>query len=266
MTTGIEKLRVMGHRLTSGLAGWLTYQQMSREILDYESSLRGPLDHLAAGNNYKAYKEFPLLRKDDQIGSSKKIDFAFYPRKVTKKSPGIILMETKYNKNGTYAGLITSDIKKMMAWDIPSLVINAKNRCTKLDSYIEEQKPYGMHRDALHERRVWQKFAEYPETTEILRCILFVWRGNNIFCDWKKENEAVQNQFTELFDRALPKGVRATRDSRQKLLLGKIPYKQVLNSKGSLRAAHTKTNAPYWCCTLFETPEWKNIKGSKPLI
>ncbi|MGY8607420.1 hypothetical protein ACTVH1_17280 [Gluconobacter cerinus] len=271
MTTGIHrKHRIIAHRMCTGVAGWLTYKQMSSHYIKAEHDLNGPLCKIAEGCGFKVFREFPVPKLTPGPGSPREIDYLSYRTQNSSSGPMILLMETKLIKKNSCSGNLADDALKMLSGSMPNILGEAEERIEGLHDKITRHRDQGMHHEYLSDRDKWNEIVRLPTDTPVVRCLFLVWRGDDVLTPLERQDSRIRRQLYGLLRRADPlKNGRtaneySVEDYRRFLMHTQEPYRPILNSKGSLRAAHTKTGARYWCCTLFETDKWKNIKASKP--
>lgn len=269
MTTGIHtKHRTIVHRMCTGVSGWLTYEQMSSHYIKAEHDLYGPLRKIAEGCGFKVFREFPLPKLMPGSGSPREIDYLFYRTQDSSSGPMILLMETKLIKKNSCSGNLADDALKMLSGSIHNILGEAEERIKELYDKITRHRDRGMHQEYRSDLDKWNEIACLPTDTPVVRCLFLVWRGDDILTPIERQDSRIRRQLYGLLRRADPMNNGRTAseyslmDYRRFLIGTENPYRPILNSKGSLRAAHTKTGARYWCCTLFETDKWKNLQGS----
>jgi hypothetical protein len=99
------------HQLTSGIAGWLTYEQMRKGVDNLlEHSLYAPVENIANGRKLEVLGQFKIPRHDDSSGAPKTIDFLI----VNRKNKYVVALEIKFkNLNKKLTGSLTKDVDKL---------------------------------------------------------------------------------------------------------------------------------------------------------
>lgn len=85
------------HQLTSGMAGWLTFEQMRAGVDNLrEGSLEKPIEEIAQGRRFEVKGQFPLPRSPAQLGAPQSIDFLM----VDREDQTVVALELKYKRAG----------------------------------------------------------------------------------------------------------------------------------------------------------------------
>ncbi len=222
------------HQITSGTAGWLTYEQMRRATNNLnEASLAKPIEDIARGQGYDVQTEFPLQL--GKVGRPKSIDFML----VNHEKKLVVAIETKFKKLGCkMAGSISSDASRLSRLSIANI-----------DSQIHRQ----MKSRKRHSIRTTVK------NYNITRCVLVFWYGHSIMEQIRNESKYIKMAFSKMVKAMLPEGVNGTPYYLGQAMLGLIATKPVANNIGSLRAGSTKTYRRFWVASFFYQENWLKI-------
>ena len=95
--------------IASGVAGWLTYEDMLRQVRHHEESvLHGPILNIAQANGYSVKREFPLPRTIGQLGAPKQVDFVL----ASSNRKEFVVLELKFKKSAkAMAGSVSADAR-----------------------------------------------------------------------------------------------------------------------------------------------------------
>jgi hypothetical protein len=217
------------HQITSGLAGWLTFEQMRKGVdnLD-EADLAKPLEVIARGRGFEAKREFPIQRRKKE-GDYPRIDFLL----VHRKDELVVALEMKYKADQRMAGGIGIDAERLAG--LTRDVINKHIRAG-LGGMIKEP----------------------VDDYELVKAVLFVWRENSIAAQMTTEPNLIRRQFNNLVKRGLP-GRKANKEKRRRAMLGKIAVMPVACKLGSLRGGSTVTAVRFWVASLIFQESWGQL-------
>jgi hypothetical protein len=230
-----DKCRTLLHQITSGVAGWLTFQHMKNnaDIFD-ESSVYLPIIELAMGRQCEVLREFPIPKESENKiprKGTKEIDFLV----VSRRKKIVIMLEVKFKKSGKpMAGGIAKDVAKLLSVEINDIV-----------KQIKAGKTYPIRRPI-------------EATYRVARAVMVIWRGNAVFDQMKKEDDVIKKQFKKLFAQLV--STNSDWEKSKQWFNKNKPYKPILTKYGSMRAASTKSvKKRFWVMTLFEIPDWKKV-------
>lgn len=220
--------------IASGLAGWLTYEDMRRKVRHHEEgTLYSPIIEIAEANGYKVKHEFPIpgkpKRKSKRTVTQKEVDFVM----ISQKSKATVVLEVKFKKTAmAMAGGIGEDAIKIR--DLDGDLIN---------TIIEDK-----HLD----------LPKHQPGYKLYHAVMVVWReGDLIKAIRQKEPKPIQSQFLNLMRAMLCELTEATGRTLAEAMLGNAPIKPVNARDGSLRWGSTYTHKRYWVAILRKQPGWK---------
>jgi hypothetical protein len=220
------------HQITSGMAGWLTFEHMRNGVNNLrEAELAKPIELIAGGRGLEVKGEFPLPTVCGNRGAPPRVDFIL----VNRKQKLVVALEVKYKRIGRkMAGSLSSDAARLD--DLSLDTINAQ---------IEAEKGGPI-------RQRVDGFA-------LERAVLVVWRQSAIVSQLKFEKKPIYRQFIRLMKAMLPAGVEPNEHHYSQAMLGVIATKPVARTYGSLRAGSTITYKRFWVATFSHQPAWKKI-------
>jgi hypothetical protein len=218
--------------ITSGLAGWLTYEDMRQKVRHHEeATLYDPILEIARANGYEVVREFPLPRRKGQLGGPREVDFVF----GSAKKRAFLVLEVKFKKTAkAMAGGIGLDAAKIR--DVDGDMINKVTADKKL------------------------KLPLFKVGYQLDHAVLVVWReGDIVGAIASKEPKVIQHQFHTLMRCmfAQPRGV--TNRQLAEAVLTNTPIKPVCVKAGELRWGSTVTTSRYWVGALRKRPTWVNL-------
>jgi hypothetical protein len=220
------------HQLTSGLAGWLTFEQMQGGVDNLrEAELAKPLQLIARGRGFEIEGEFPLPRDCCQRGAPTRIDFLL----VHRRKKLIIAIETKYKKAGRkMAGGIGIDAKRLYSLTTDIIEQQIQNRCNNVvrdsvDGYV------------------------------LVCAVVVVWHESAIMEQIHLEPKSIKRQFLQLVAALLPKGLEATSRNFAEAMMGVLPTRPVARLAGALRPGSTYTYRRFWVASLINQPDWAHL-------
>jgi hypothetical protein len=217
------------HQLTSGIAGWLTFEQMRKGTDNLrESELAKPLELIAQARGFEMKGEFPI--------KGGRIDFLL----VHREKKLIIAIETKYKK-----------AKKRMKGSLGSDAL----RLSRLSVEMIEKQIMAGKGDNI--RRSVKGF-------ELERAVLVIWKEKAIIEQLKIESKIIENQFFKLMSSMLPNGTEPTLSNYNKAMLGQIATKAVAKTYGSVRSGSMKSSERFWVASFMHQSDWSEIVVKKP--
>ncbi len=107
------------HQITSGIVGWLTYEQMRKGTDNLtEHSLYKPIEDIAKGRRFEVRNEFPIPKTSSRGGGSKEVDFVI----VNRASQSVLALEVKYKRRKKrLTGSIGSDAAKLLTLTVEGI-------------------------------------------------------------------------------------------------------------------------------------------------
>jgi len=217
--------------LVSGVAGWLTYEQMrGQQIHHDEHDLYEPIKTIAEARDYRVWKQFPLPRTSAGVGAPKQIDFVLGANDASE----FLVLEVKFKRTmKEMAGAIYKDALKIRDVDADTIneVATARRR----------------------------RFPTCQSAQSIKHAVLFVWHEGAVLGHLKKEKRPIQKQMVKLFKYMLADPGAASGDEIRKAFAGDVPVRSVSRSWGHIRFAATHTHKRYWVAALPKTDEWEDI-------
>jgi len=223
------------HQLTSGMAGWLTFEQMQQGIDNLrEAELARPLELIARGRNYEVRGEFPLPKEEKKRGTPQRLDFLL----VNHSHRVAIAVETKYKKKGKrMAGSIGSDARRLSELTVDTIETQIASGAAK-------------------------PFSKPVSGYALLRAIIVVWHQSDIMEQLRVEPDTVKRQYLGLVSALLPEGAEANSRNFAAAMLGKLATRPVAKKAGALRPGSTYTYKRFWVACLIELPSWATIQPS----
>lgn len=220
------------HQLTSGMAGWLTFEQMQQGVDNLrEAELAKPLELIARGRGYEIKGEFPLPKPEKKRGTAPRLDFLL----VNRRHRIAIAIETKYKKKAKkMAGSLADDARRLQALTIE--VLDAQIAAGVATPMTESIKGY-----------------------TLVRAVLVVWHQSDIMEQLKLEPPVVKRQFLDLVSALLPEDVEANSEHFAKAMLGLLPTRPVARMTGALRPGSTYTYKRFWVACFIERPNWAQL-------
>lgn len=220
--------------IASGLAGWLTYEDMLRNVRHHEeATLHDPIREIAKANGYSVKREFPLPRVQGQLGGSKKVDFVL----ASTKSKEYVVLELKFKKTAlAMAGSVTSDAKKIARVDAD--IIN---------EIVQENPAFGL--------------PVCGQNWTIRRAALLVWREGDVAQAMlsKKEHPIIRKQLVTVLKGICADPASASPSDVAAAMLKGKPLKPVSIASGHLRFGSTLTRKRYWIGILNYRDAWLKI-------
>jgi hypothetical protein len=220
------------HQLTSGMAGWLTFEQM-RDGVDNlrEGSLEKPIEEIAKGRHFEVKGQFQLPRRPGQLGASQSIDFLM----VDRQTEIVVALELKFKRAGKkMAGGMGLDAAKLHQVSIEK--IEQQIRAGEAGSIRKSVTGY-----------------------QLQRAVMVVWREDAIQAQLLREPAIIRTQFERMALKVVPKGIAVTDQNIEKVLSGKIAANPVGCRDGSLRAGSTITKRRFWVASLLHRPAWSKL-------
>ena len=218
--------------IMSGLAGWLTFEDMRRKVRHHdESALYQPIIDIARDNGFQVEREFPLPRKRGQRGGPREVDFVI----GSKRKKEFLALEVKFKKTArAMAGSIGRDVKKIR--DIDGGVINSVNDTRGLS------------------------LPEYLPGYKLEHAVMIVWRkGDLVGSVSPKESPIVQRQLLTIMKCMFDDPKNVTSRMLAEAFLVNTPIKPVNAVAGHLRWGSTWTNERYWLAALRKRPSWDHL-------
>lgn len=218
------------HQITSGLAGWLTFEQMRSGVDNLsEAALYHPIECIAQGRKFEVKSQFPLLIDPPRPGAPSTIDFVMVNR-ITKL---VIALELKYKKpRKKMAGSLGEDAYKL-----------SKLTLDELNYQIEAGKC----------GNIKQRVDGYT----LVRAVIIVWHKTDISQQLQCESKFIRRQFIKLLRLILPTDIKQDAENLHRAMLGGLAIRPVAKPFGSLRAGSTASNKRFWVASLIYQPEWK---------
>jgi hypothetical protein len=217
--------------IASGLAGWLTYEDMSRNVRHHEeSTLHDPIRELAKANGYVVAREFPLPRVPGQKGAPKQVDFVL----ASAERKEFVVLELKFKKTAkAMVGSVTADARKIARIDAATL-----------NKTVEARPEYGLPLCG----RQWK----------VHRAVLLVWREGDVAKAMlsKKEHKIIRRQMRTLLEGMCAGPSKPTSKEVSTAMIGGVPIRPVSSTGGHLRFGSTKTRKRYWVGILTRQPDW----------
>lgn len=217
--------------IASGLAGWLTYEDMRRKVRHHEeSTLYEPIREIAEANGYHVEREFPFPRRPGQRGDSKRIDFVF----ANPKTGDWAVLEVKFKKMAkTMAGSIGKDALRIR--DIDGDFLNAA-------------------------RPAKSKLPKFTPGCRLDHGVLVVWREGDILDAMKgKEPPTISRQVMTIMKWMFDDPNAVTARLLAEAVLLNTPRKTVDINGGYLRWGNTRTEKRYWLAILRKVPAWNRL-------
>ena len=106
------------HQITSGLAGWLTYEQMQNGVDNLrEAEFAKPIESIAQRRGFEVKGEFPLPKSAGR-GAPPCIDFLL----VNRADKLVVALETKFKKKDmNMAGRLGLDASRLEALTLDAI-------------------------------------------------------------------------------------------------------------------------------------------------
>lgn len=220
------------HQVTSGMAGWLTFEQMRAGVDNLrEGALEKPIEEIAKGRNFEVKGQFTLPRRPSQLGAPKSIDFLL----VDRKTKIVVALELKYKKSGKRMagglGLDAAKLHQISIDDIEEII-----RAGKAGAIKKSVAGYKLH-----------------------RAILIVWKEDTIRAQLEREPAVIQRQFDRMARKIVPKGTRVSDRNISRVLSGDIAASPVGCRDGSLRAGSTITKRRFWVASFLHRSAWSQL-------
>ncbi|WP_133244874.1 hypothetical protein [Caulobacter radicis] len=218
--------------IASGLAGWLTYEDMRRKVRHHEeNTLYDPIREIAEANGYHVEREFPFPRRPGQRGDSRRIDFVF----ANERTGDWAVLEVKFKKMAkTMAGGIGKDALRIR--DIDGAFLNAA-------------------------RPPKSNLPEFKPNCRLDHGVLVVWREGEILkAIANREPLTVKRQIKILLDNMFDDPKTATSRMIAEAMLLNKPRKTVDIKGGYLRWGSTRTEKRYWLAILRKTSAWSHLE------
>ncbi|HMG46452.1 MAG TPA: hypothetical protein VK614_03220 [Allosphingosinicella sp.] len=225
--------RKIVHQLTSGMAGWLTYEQMRLGVDNLtEGTLYKPIEDLAKGRGFQVRHEFPLPKKTATRGAPQEVDFVI----VDRTGEVVVAIEVKYKRRGKkLTGSISKDAIKLRDLTIEQ---------------IEAQIATGSV----------PQLKGSVQGFNLTKAIIVVWRSGDLVGHLlDREQKPIVRQFRELVRAMLPDGVEFAAKNLAACFLKGAASKPVGSRFGSLRSGSTITNQRFWVASFLEIPSWKEL-------
>lgn len=226
-----ERARGFLHQLTSGIAGWLTFEQM-RDGVDNlrEAELAKPLEDIAKGRGFEVKGQFPIANLEKRRGARRKLDFVL----VHRKHRIVIAIETKYKKKSRMGGSLAEDARRLR-----DLTLDA------LDARI-------LAGDGAPIRDSVQNYT-------LFRAVVIVWHQSDVMGQILTEPVPIKRQFIDLVSALLPPDVEANSRHFAEAMLGARAIRPVARKSGALRPGSTFTYKRFWVACLFEQASWAKL-------
>jgi hypothetical protein len=220
------------HQITSGIAGWLTFEQMQVGIDNLrEAELAKPVDAIARGRGYEVKGEFPLPKEKGQRGAPPCIDFVM----VNRKRKAVVALELKYKKTGKrMAGSLGNDAARLNVLSLD--MINAQIKAGRAGAIIGNVDGFKLE-----------------------RAVIVVWHQSAIVEHMRSEPEPIRKQFLKLVKAMLPDNIEATTENFSRAMLGVLATKPVGRSYGSLRAGSTISRRRFWVASFLHQASWSTL-------
>lgn len=221
------------HQLTSGMAGWLTFEQMRRGVDNLsEHMLYKPLEEIASGRHFEVKQQFPIPKATPGPGAHKTIDFVL----VDRTNRQILALEVKYKRpTSKMAGSLSADAKKLRDFHLKDA--ESTIRSGGGGPIAASVSGYALH-----------------------KAVLFVWRkADGVKHIVANEQKPIRGQLHKLVKRMLPDGVTLSGKSLAECFLAGKAFKPVGNQYGALRSGATVTNQRFWVAAFLECSDWAAI-------
>ena len=226
------------HQITSGLAGWLTYEHMRNGVDNLrEAEFAKPIESIAQARGFEVKGEFPLPTAVRRRGAPPCIDFLL----INRDRKLVVALETKFKKTDmNMAGRLGADAARLDALTLDTI-----------NGQIELGKG-GQSRQSV-------------DGSMLSRAVLVVWREAAIVAHMNREPPIMRRQFIELAKAMIPEDVEATTENFSRAMMGLIATKPVGNKFGSLRAGSTITRKRFWVASFAHRPNWSKIESGADL-
>jgi hypothetical protein len=221
------------HQFTSGIAGWLTFEQMRRGTDNLsESTLYKPLEEIASGRHFEVKQQFAIPKKSPGRGAEKTIDFVV----VDRANTAILALEVKYKRTGRrMAGSLSKDAVKLRDFTL-----------TDVEQTIAAGKAGNIKSSVLG--------------FSLTKAVLFVWRKDDgVRHILDREEKPIKSQLAKLVRKMIPDGVEFNARNLAECFLAGKAAKPVGNNYGSLRSGSTVTNQRFWVATFLECDLWNSL-------
>lgn len=224
--------RAFLHQLTSGMAGWLTFEQMQQGVDNLrEAELAKPLELIARGRGYETKGQFPLPKGEKKRGDNPRLDFLL----VSRKRELVIAIETKYKKKNTkMAGSLADDARRLHRLTIETL-----------DAQIAAGRA--------------SPIADSIDGYTLVRAVLVVWHESDIMDQIKLEPPVLRRQFCDLVGALLPEGTEPNSKNMARAMLGLLPTRPVARTTGGIRPGSTYTYRRFWVACFTERTNWAKL-------
>lgn len=222
------------HQFTSGIAGWLTFEQMRRGANNLsEVALYKPLEEIANGRHFEVKQQFPIPKESPRAGAPMTIDFVV----VDRANRAVLALEVKYKRLGKkMAGSLSEDAMKLRSFTIDDA------ECTILAG------SGGTIRSSV-------------EGFSLTKAVLFVWHdADGLRHIIKTEDKPIKAQLRQLVKRMLPDGVDFTAQNLGECFLARKATKPVASAiYGGLRSGSTVSNRRFWVATFLQCSLWDSL-------
>jgi hypothetical protein len=220
-------------RIASGVAGWLTYEHMCRQVIHHEeATIYRPIIQIAESNGFKVKREFPIPSRSKRgKNSQKEVDFVM----ISRAGMEAVVLEVKFKKQAKdMAGSIGEDALKIRDLNAAKINTIIRNKSVRLPIC----KP----------------------GCKVSRAVLFVWRRGDIVSEIrKKEPKPIQAQFVALLKYMFDDPNKVSTRMLPAAILTSTPIKPVSNYLGHVRWGSTFTTSRYWVAVLRRRSDWAKL-------
>lgn len=221
------------HQFTSGIAGWLTFEQMRRGTDNSsESTLYKPLEEIAYGRHFEVKQQFAIPKKAPTRGAQKTIDFVV----VDRAKQAVLALEVKYKRPGRkMAGSLSEDALKLRDF-------------TLLDAEQTINSGKGGN------------ISDSVAGFKLTKAVLFVWRKDDgVRHIVATEEKPIRSQLHKLVEKMLPDELEFNAKNLAECFLAGKAAKPVGSTYGGLRSGSTISNQRFWVATFIECDLWKSL-------
>ncbi len=221
------------HQFTSGIAGWLTFEQMRLGVDNLsENTLYKPLEEIARGRHFEVKQQFAIPKKQSGPGAEKTIDFVV----VDRANKAVLALEVKYKKpTKKMAGSLSADALKLREFTLEDA------ECTILAGKGGNIK-------------------SSVEGFSLTKAVLFVWhKDDGLRHIMTQEKKPIMSQLKRLVKNMLPDGVQLNARNLADCFLAGKATKPVGSTSGALRSGSTVTNRRFWVATFLECALWDSL-------
>ncbi|WP_144404583.1 hypothetical protein [Belnapia sp. F-4-1] len=222
------------HQITSGIAGWLTFEQMQGGVDNLrEAELKKPIELIARGRGCEVKGEFPIPTESNKKGAPPSLDFLI----IQREQKLVVALEIKYKKTGRrMAGSIGFDAARLHNLNIEN--INRQIKAGKAHPITKTVTGFNL-----------------------IKAVIVAWHQSAILEQIALEPPIIRRQFINLVTAMLPEDVEANSKNFSSAMLGVIATRPVANRSGSLRAGSTVTHRRFWVASFLGQEYWQRIRS-----